>query len=115
LGLLVDQHGVLDGEHLTLEHFFDGGGLFECAADELVLLLVADFSRVLGVLDEVVGEFFLLADGFFDGAKALADLHLAFDSSFVFGFEKAHEFLERFLTTKGTKSTKKSCGPRDWV
>jgi len=42
---------------------------------------------VLGVLDEVFGEFFLLADGFFDGAQSLADLHLAFDAPLVFGFE----------------------------
>ena len=33
-------------------------------------------------------------------AQALADLHLAFDAAFVFGFEQAHEFLEEILTTK---------------
>jgi hypothetical protein len=61
------------------------------------LLLVADFPRVLGVLDEVFGELLLLADGLFDGAEALADFHLAFDSSLVFGFKEAHGILERFL------------------
>ena len=57
LGLLLDEHGVFDRQELAFEHFLDGGGFFEGAADELVLPLVADFAGVLGVADEIVGEF----------------------------------------------------------
>ena len=43
-----------------------------------------------GVLDEVLGKFFLLPNRFLDRAHALADAHLALDTTLVFGLEKAH-------------------------
>jgi hypothetical protein len=46
---------------------------------------------MLGVVDEILGEFFLLADGPFDGPHPAADFHLPFDSPLVFGFEETHD------------------------
>ena len=68
LGLLLDEHGVFDGEQLAFEHLFHGGGFLEGPADELVLLLIADLAGMLGILDKIVGELFLLTDGFLDCA-----------------------------------------------
>ena len=74
--------------------FFTVAVFFSADADELILSLVADLLRVPGVLDEVFGEFFLLADRFLDRAQALADLHLPLDAAFVFALNKPMNSLE---------------------
>ena len=85
--LLLDQHRVLDREELALKHLLHGGGLLERAADEGVLIVVADLFGVLRVLDEVIRELLLLADGALDRLEPLADLHLPVNATLFFAFE----------------------------
>jgi hypothetical protein len=101
-GLLVNQHGVLNGEQLALEHFLHGRRFLQRAANEEVLVLIADFLGVLGVLDEVFGELLLLPDRFFNRANPLADFHLALDATFFFAFKQTHNGLG-ILATDGAQ------------
>ena len=92
LCLLLHNNRGLNSDQLPLEHPLDGGRLLQRAADELILLLIADALGLLSLLDEAFTELALLGDRLLDRANTFADGHLPLDAAFVFGFEKAHVY-----------------------